>query len=102
MRNIISEYLPSAELMMDWTQIIFDQGIRRPGYSADKWTEKWIKEKFEKYGLKEIVLDPIPIKKWESENANLQIWLKGNPEEKIDIPCGVDIESPHICETSSC
>lgn len=82
-----SNYLPSTEEMMHWITEICEKGIRRPGYQADEWVENWIKEKYLKFGLEEINLDPVPIKKWESNKAKLNIWLKENPESILNLPC---------------
>ena len=37
--------------------------------------------------LENIVLDPIPVKKWEVFEAKLKIWLVDNPTRVFDIPC---------------
>ncbi len=87
MTNIKKELVPSVTEMMEWTTNIFNQGIRRPGYSAGYKTEKWVKEHFETMGLQNITLDPVPVKKWEAYDANLKIWLIGNPNDILDIPC---------------
>ncbi|MFX0058678.1 MAG: M28 family peptidase [Candidatus Hodarchaeota archaeon] len=84
---IKTELLPSTEEMMHWITEICDQGIRRPGYQADEWVETWIKEKYVRFGLKEINLDPISIKKWESKNPKLKLWFTDNPESILDVPC---------------
>ena len=51
MTNIKKELVPSVTEMMEWTTNIFNQGIRRPGYSAGYKAEKWVKEHFETIGL---------------------------------------------------
>ena len=33
--------LPSARKMMSWIREIVGHGIRRPGYAADRWVERW-------------------------------------------------------------
>ncbi len=79
--------VPSTEQMMSWIKLIFNQGIRRPGYPADYWVENWIKEQFESFGFKDIILDPIEAKKWEAKDEILEIWLEKSPKEIKKIPC---------------
>ena len=87
MSSIKKEFVPSTDDMMNWTAEIFNQGIRRPGYPADKWAENWIKEQFEIYNLQDIKFDPIPVKKWEASDAKLKLRLVDNPSEILEIPC---------------
>ncbi len=87
MNSIKSEFVPTMAEMMAWTTEIFNQGIRRPGYPADYWVENWVKNHFETMGLQNIALDPIIIKKWETSEPKLKIWLIDNPEDVFEIPC---------------
>ncbi|MFW9897244.1 MAG: M28 family peptidase [Candidatus Thorarchaeota archaeon] len=87
MNLIKKELIPSTEEMMNWSTEIFNQGIRRPGYPADYWTENWIRKQFEAYDLQDIKFDPISVKKWESSEEKLKIWLVDKPSEIYDIPC---------------
>jgi hypothetical protein len=81
------ELIPSLLEMRDWTLKIFNQDIRRPGYPADSWAEKWVKDQFEEMGLKNIILDPVSVKKWEAKEAKLEIWLVDNRKVMLNIPC---------------
>ena len=87
MSTVKKELVPSVSEMMAWTRKIFNQGIRRPGYSADYWAENWVKKQFEKMGLQDVTLDPVPVKKWEADDAKLKIWRVSEPNEVLDIPC---------------
>ncbi len=87
MSKIKKETVPSMDQMMAWTAEIFNQGIRRPGYPADVWAENWVKEHFEAFGLEDVNLDPMPVKKWEAQDANLEIWLVDKPNDVVNIPC---------------
>ncbi|MCP4762744.1 MAG: M28 family peptidase [archaeon] len=86
MSTLKNEFVPSKKKMMGWINEIYDQGIRRPGYPADDWVEKWIKKLLESYGLMDINFDPFPIKKWEADPEYLKIWSINTPDEVIDIP----------------
>ena len=87
LERIFDEFLPSTMEMMKWIEMIFKQGIRRPGYPADVWTEQWILQQFQNLGLKDIRASPVQIKKWESLGSHLEIWLNEKPEAKFHIPC---------------
>ena len=87
MSHIKSEVVPSKVRMMAWITEIYNQGIRRPGYPADDWVEKWIKNRFERIGLEDVTLDPVPLKKWEAEMGTFKIWPKNKPDDSIEIPC---------------
>lgn len=87
MKIIKEELLPSTEEIVAWINHIFKQGIRRPGYPADRRTENWLKTQLERFGLNHITLEPVPIKKWESKGAKLKVWAKKDPSENYNIPC---------------
>jgi hypothetical protein len=50
-KSFIEANVPSKARMMAWINEIYNQGIQRPGYPADDWVEKWIKNQFEQLGL---------------------------------------------------
>ncbi|MFX0073811.1 MAG: M28 family peptidase [Candidatus Hermodarchaeota archaeon] len=79
--------VPTKDEIMEWITEIFQKGIRRPGYPADIWVENWIKTIFEHLNLDEIVLEPLTVKRWDTKNAKLTIWLNEKPENRIKIPC---------------
>lgn len=83
----MEDIVPIKDVIIAWVSEIFHQGIRRPGYPADIWVEKWIKRKFEQFNLDEIILEPLKIQRWETNNANLVIWLEETPEDRMKIPC---------------
>ncbi|MFX1567966.1 MAG: M28 family peptidase [Promethearchaeota archaeon] len=87
MSSLKKEFVPTMAEMMAWTTEIFNQGIRRPGYPADYKIEAWVEERFKAIGLQNISLNPVPVKKWETYNAKLKIWMVDNPRLVLDIPC---------------
>lgn len=87
MSEIIKELVPSTKEMMNWATEIVKQGIRRPGYPADYWAENWVKNQYISYNLQDIKLDPVIVKKWESHNAKLIVWLNEESSNKYEIPC---------------
>jgi hypothetical protein len=73
--------------MMNWISEVFNQGIRRPGYPANYWTEKRVKQLFESFGLNDVKLDPVSFKKWEAGTGKFRIWLTDKPDKTMEIPC---------------
>ena len=82
-----SHLLPSTELMVSWIRDIVAQGIRRPGYPADDWTEQWAADRFTDVGLEHVRLDPIDVLRWQPGRCALGIWPAGQPGERRDLPC---------------
>lgn len=70
---------PTAAQMMGWISDIVAQGVRRPGYPADSWTERWASEMFTNFGLEKVRLEPVPLTRWDPEPATLQVWTPGVP-----------------------
>ncbi|MBM4242913.1 MAG: M28 family peptidase [Deltaproteobacteria bacterium] len=79
--------LTDSETMMDWIAEITAQGIRRPGYAADDWTEQWAAARFREYGLEDVTLDPIDVKRFEPLSCVLEVWHPETPSDRTTIPC---------------
>src|ERR671911_2262495 len=65
--------LPSARKMMSWIREIVGHGIRRPGYAADRWVERWAADRFKKLGLDEVELEEVEITRWVPGPATLVV-----------------------------
>lgn len=76
--------IPSEQTMRAWIERIYSQGIRRPGYPADRWAEQFCLEHFRALGLEEARLDPVPLPYWEPRAASLRVHGGG---ETRDVPC---------------
>lgn len=63
--------------MVDWINKIVAQGIRRPGYPADRWVEQFIYDKFSEIGLVDIRFEPLQCAYWEDRGAELAVTLDG-------------------------
>lgn len=85
--TVHDELLTDTDTMMGWIAEIFAQGIRRPGYPADDWVEVWASEHFSAFGLENVRLDPIDVKRWEPLNCSLAVWRDGSPGQSISLPC---------------
>ncbi|MEO8602625.1 MAG: M28 family peptidase [bacterium] len=62
-----------AAQMMAWISAIVAQGIRRPGYPADRWVETWAAEQFRALGLADVRLEPLELPYWEPHRAELVV-----------------------------
>ncbi|MEV4020527.1 hypothetical protein AB0J35_59620 [Nonomuraea angiospora] len=58
------EHVPSAAEMLGWIETVVGQGVRRPGYPADAWTERWLAERLAEFGL-EVTLEPVEVRRWQ-------------------------------------
>lgn len=85
--TIHENLLPTTEEMMDWIELIYQQGIRRPGYIADQWVERWVYEEFVALGLKDVRLEPVEVLRWEDQSCTLTYWLESDPQTTISPPC---------------
>lgn len=73
--------------MMGWISDIVAQGIRRPGYAADAWTEEWARERFVELGLEQVTLDPVSLERWEPLGCSLVAWKDDAPADRLSLPC---------------
>ena len=68
-----SNGLPTARRMMSWIREIVGRGIRRPGYAADRWVERWAADRFEEFGLDDVELEEVDITRWDPGPATLVV-----------------------------
>ncbi|BCB82731.1 M28 family peptidase [Phytohabitans suffuscus] len=74
---------PTAQEMMGWIADIVARGVRRPGYPADAWTERWAKERFEEFGLRDVRLEPVTTPIWRPRSASLTLWPADRSDQTI-------------------
>ncbi len=73
-------FVPDERAIFDWIETIFARGVRRPGYAADRWTEKFCLEQFRHLGLEHVRLEPVTLPYWQPletaliVRANLRDW----------------------------
>src|SRR3954468_22969543 len=58
------DHVPSAAEMLGWIETVVSRGIRRPGYPADAWTERWLAKRLTEFGL-EVSLEPVKVPRWQ-------------------------------------
>ncbi|TJY60003.1 hypothetical protein E4T66_12535 [Sinimarinibacterium sp. CAU 1509] len=80
-----SPQLAPSEVVMDWIEQIEKQGHRRPGYSADEWTEHWLRDRFNEFGLQDVQLDPIDVVRWEPQQWSLQVWHENDADHVLEL-----------------
>jgi hypothetical protein len=83
----VESHLPSAAKMLAWIEGIVAQGIRRPGYPADRWAEAFITERFREFGLESVRCEPVLLPGWKVEHAALRAWPEGRPAESVELSC---------------
>ncbi|MHB8452482.1 MAG: hypothetical protein ACYDAQ_18820 [Mycobacteriales bacterium] len=71
--------LPTEAEMVSWIETVVNQGVRRPGYPADVWTERWLVETLESFGL-EVRLERVTALGWTPGEARLEVWPAAEPE----------------------
>ena len=70
--------------MVGWIETVCAQGIRRPGYPADAWSERWIAERFTELGLDDVHLEPVELPRWEPRSWSLSV---ATDTERFEVPC---------------
>lgn len=82
------ELVPTDEAIFGWISEITAQGIRRPAYPADRWTEEHCLRWFRELGMENARLEPFRVNRWEPNRWSLQAWNKGErASSAFDIAC---------------
>jgi hypothetical protein len=76
--------VPSEARIFGWIEQVFAQGIRRPGYPADRWAERWVAEQLEALGLERVRREPVALPSWEPLRAELSVAPSGGAWRGID------------------
>lgn len=77
--------VPDTATIHGWIERIVARGIRRPGYPADGWTERYAADRFREAGLEGVRLEPVGVSRWEPRTARLQVTPAGGPAR--DLAC---------------
>jgi hypothetical protein len=70
------DLIPSEQAIFDWIAEIFAQGVRRPGYPADRWAEGWIAERLQALGAIQVRHEPVKLPRWKPRRASLRVGGK--------------------------
>jgi hypothetical protein len=79
------ELIPDEARIYGWIETVFNQGVRRPGYPADRWAEDWIEQQFLELGLHDVHREPVELPYWEPRSASLTVTACDGAS--IDVPC---------------
>jgi len=94
----VDELIPSEEVSYGWIAEVFAQGVRRPGYPADRWAEEFCLERFKELGLENVRHEPVELPFWEPRRWSLTVWREGPAaQEKLDVDC---FPLPHSAPTT--
>ncbi len=78
--------IPAEDQIYAWIEEVFGHGIRRPGYPADRWAERWIQEQFLSFGLGNVRAEPVPLPYWEPRSSSLVV-AAGASRPEMEIGC---------------
>ncbi len=78
------ELLPLEARIFGWIEEVFAQGVRRPGYPADRWAEEWIARELSSLGLENVRREPVELPYWEPRRAMLAVAAGGGPWREIE------------------
>jgi hypothetical protein len=65
--------VPDTGRIFSWIEQVCAQGVRRPGYPADRWAETWAAEQFRSFGLESVRAEPVELASWEPRQASLSV-----------------------------
>ena len=93
------DLIPSNDEIYTWIEQVYAQGIRRPGYPADRWTEQFSVQRFHDFGLENVRMEPVEVPYWEPRRWSLTVWGDTpGAQQRLDLAC---FPLPHSAPTSS-
>lgn len=78
------DVVPSEARIFAWIERVFAQGVRRPGYPADRWAETWIAGEFAALGLVRVRHEPVELPYWEPRRAAVSVATRETPWRAVD------------------
>ena len=87
--------VPDADRILGWIEEVFAQGVRRPGYPADRWAEEWCQEQFAALGLVDVHAEPVAARMWEPVEWSLIVVAADGTETAVDcypVPFSAPVE----------
>ncbi len=77
--------MPTQQQIFRWIEEIVARGVRRPGYQADIWTERFIRDRFRALGLEKARMEPVPTLRWKPRKWSLEVVPHGR--EAVVLNC---------------
>ena len=90
---IEADLVPSEQQIFEWIEQVYEHGVRRPGYPADRWAEQHCLEAFKAFGLESVRHEPVELPYWEPKSSSLRIEAGGESLEIAGFPL------PHCAPT---
>ena len=81
------ELISGNDAVFRWVEQIFAQGERRPGYPADRWTERFCLQRFRELGLENVRAEPVELPYWEPRRASVTVWRDGPDAPRLTLDC---------------
>jgi hypothetical protein len=90
--------IPDEARIYSWIEQVYAQGVRRPGYPADRWAEQFCLDRFRDFGLEKLRLEPVELPYWEPRQWTLTVE-DDSPSggQTLDIP---SFPLPHSATTT--
>ena len=76
--------VPDQDTIFRWIAEVVDRGIRRPGYPADEWVEQWAAERFRALGMRDVLLEPVDVRRWEPTDWSLEVSAADGSTTSVD------------------
>ena len=73
MSTVHDAFVPDESAIFGWIETVFVRGVRRPGYAADRWTQKHCLDQFTRLGLENVRIEPVTLPYWEPLESSLII-----------------------------
>src|SRR5690606_2778316 len=74
---------PGDDRILAWIEEVYAQGVRRPGYPADRWAEAWCQEQLRALGLEDVHAEPLTATTWEATSWSL-VAIAGDVVRELD------------------
>ena len=84
--GIVDSAVPDVDQIFGWIEEVFDQGIRRPGYPANRWAEGWVEDRFREIGLERVRAEPVEAVRWEPVRWTVTVTSAGGTRELDGFP----------------
>jgi hypothetical protein len=81
---LLDSSLLDERTLVEWIARIHAQGIRRPGYPADRWAEQFCRQRLLDLGLEDVRLEPVELPLWEPRATSLRVEAGA---ERFEVPC---------------
>jgi hypothetical protein len=76
--------VPRISTIHGWIEEIVARGIRRPGYPADAWTERFAAHHLRRAGLRNVRLEPVDVSRWVPRSATLHVTPSQGRTRRLD------------------